>query len=485
MIRPSGSIYEKPRAPAGHSRGADYGLKTELQTLDYERGLYGSTMFDFSLPHLIQGETKGRLSLFDERLPGSPHHFVRFDLYPLISPSHMQRHYGWWDIPLKEIRKTSTEIWLDWSSRRLRLAGWGKSFDQAWQGPLDEEGYCHLHVSLWEGSSTPPQLLALRSFPLVIATQGLDLPLKQVCIPVTDRCNLKCTMCPRQATDAIGDLDIADEVVDALLEAGPSFVSAMLQGQGEPLLYPKIFNLIPRVKARMAAGGEVGLTTNATLLDEPTAVRLLETGLDFLYFSLDAASKEVYEAIRVGARFDRVTENIRRCTRHRQASGRTKPRFMLNFVMLEHNLHEIPAFVSLAAQLGVEHVTFSYCTDTATGNMKALGTERLQDLFLQAREEGKKLQVNVDTPPLQKSPREICFFMERVVALLPGEAFPCHNMAPGYRTQSRNRSFGDVRRTPLLEIWNSPDYREFRRRVLTGDFPAECAGCEVKSYLVP
>jgi len=200
---------------------------------------------------------------------------------------------------------------------------------------------------------------------------------------------------------------------------------------------------------------------------------------------VDGASREVYEAIRVGASFDRVTENIRRCTRYRQAAGSTKPRFMLNFVILEHNLHEIPSFVSLAAHLGVEHVTFSYCTDTSTGAMQAWGAEVLQDLFLDAREEGRKLQVNVDIPPLNKSPREICFFMERAVALLPGTVFPCHAMVPGYSTATRNRSFGDVLHTPLLEIWNNPDNLEFRRRVLTGDFPPPCQGCEMKSYLVP
>ncbi len=75
--------------------------------------------------------------------------------------------------------------------------------------------------------------------------------------------------------------------------------------------------------------------------------------------------------------------------------------------------------------------------------------------------------------------------MERAVVLVTGKVFPCHAMAPGYKTPTRNLSFGDVRRTPLLEIWNSPEYREFRSRVLTEDFPAVCQGCEVKAYLVP
>jgi radical SAM protein with 4Fe4S-binding SPASM domain len=68
---------------------------------------------------------------------------------------------------------------------------------------------------------------------------------------------------------------------------------------------------------------------------------------------------------------------------------------------------------------------------------------------------------------------------------MPGVIFPCHAMAPGYRTPTRNLSFGDVRQAPLLELWKSPTYQAFRRRVLTGDFPPACQTCEVKSYWVP
>jgi hypothetical protein len=64
-------------------------------------------------------------------------------------------------------------------------------------------------------------------------------------------------MCPRQGTDEIIDMDIPDDALEPLLDAGPNFVSALLQGQGEPLLYPNIFRLIPRIKAGMAAGDEV------------------------------------------------------------------------------------------------------------------------------------------------------------------------------------------------------------------------------------
>jgi MoaA/NifB/PqqE/SkfB family radical SAM enzyme len=58
-------------------------------------------------------------------------------------------------------------------------------------------------------------------------------------------------------------------------------------------------------------------------------------------------------------------------------------------------------------------------------------------------------------------------------------------MAPGYSTKERSRIFGNVRKMALQDIWEQADYKEFRHRVLIGDFPPECTGCDCKAYLVP
>ncbi|HWR59188.1 MAG TPA: SPASM domain-containing protein, partial [Thermodesulfovibrionales bacterium] len=92
---------------------------------------------------------------------------------------------------------------------------------------------------------------------------------------------------------------------------------------------------------------------------------------------------------------------------------------------------------------------------------------------------------NLYFPPLEKTKGEKCFFMERAVVLGQGDVVPCHAMAPGYCTKGKSRIFGNVRKKALKDIWEQEDFREFRHRVLTGDFPVECTGCECKAYLVP
>jgi radical SAM protein with 4Fe4S-binding SPASM domain len=444
--------------------------------------------FVLEIPFMVNKSSKSRLIFFENGLHGSRDHFIRLDLYPLIAPIYKKRHYGWWDIPLKCIEQKSTTLEFDLSSRTIIFENEKGpiKISQGWRGPIEENGYCMLHVSLWNSQKETPHMMSIYSYPIIVfINEGMELPLKQLNIPVTDRCNLKCKMCPRQGTENLAEVDIPDDVLKPLLGMSKDLSCVLLQGLGEPLLYKDIFNVISLLKSEMNENSEVGLTTNGTLLNENTTRKLLNSGLDFLYFSVDAASKATYETIRIGADFGQVIRNIRQCVAYRETSGLGKPRFMMNFVIMQQNLQEIPAFAELAAELGVEQVTFSRCLETQPGSMKILNKNELQGRFDEARKVAERHSININFPPVEKAKEEICFFMERAVVLADGAVVPCHAMAPGYCTEKRSRIFGNVQQKELKDIWNQSDYREFRFRVLSGDFPAECTDCECKAYLIP
>jgi radical SAM protein with 4Fe4S-binding SPASM domain len=442
--------------------------------------------YDIEIPYLLTGPARGRITVSDQRLHGSEAHFIRFDLYPLIAPSHMRRHYGWWDIPLKHITREGTNFIFDFRTRVIRLDNREIPVEimQGWHGPIEEDGYCMLHLSLWDGAQEPPHMIEVKSQPLVIATHGFSLPLKQINIPITDRCNLRCTMCPRQNTEGLIEVDIPEDALLSLLKTSGKLSGILLQGLGEPLLYKNIFNVIAQLKHGMHGDSEVGLTTNATMLDEDTGRKLLDSGLDFLYFSVDAAAKETYEAIRVGADFDSVVRNIGRFVQSRGAMGIRRPRLMMNFVITQQNLHEIGAFAGLARELGIENVTFSHCLGAESGRTGLVDKVKLKEQFEAVLSVTVGNGLNVYLPPLEKAREEKCFFMERAVVLAQGDVVPCHAMAPGYSTNKRRRIFGNAREKPLEQIWEQEDFKEFRYRVLQGDFPSECTGCECKAYLV-
>jgi radical SAM protein with 4Fe4S-binding SPASM domain len=436
-------------------------------------------------PFRVGSSDSWTLHVDDDGLISSGEHFVRLDMYPLVSPHAGKRHYGFVDIPLSGIREGETAFRYDFTRGTLSGTGGGKrgSPSRSWKGPLGERGYIKLHCSLWKGDGTEnSELLETSSSVHFLSGGDGDVPMKQINIPVTDRCNLKCTMCPRQNTEGIVEADIEADVLGPLLDSCSEVVCVLLQGLGEPLLYPDLEHLVGEVGKRLPDGGEVGLTTNATILTVERAAGLMDAGIDFIYFSVDAASPRTYKKIRVGADLDRVRANIEGCAAYRSKRNLNKTRFMMNCVVMENNYRELPDYVRLSGELGIENVAFSHCIGSEDS---AIDRKELAGIYNLARDIGQRAGINVYCPPAFPLKEERCLFMERVVALRSGEVLPCHAMAPGYSTSVRSRSFGNVRQSSLRDIWNHANFRTFRQRVAAGDFPGECTTCPCKAFLVP
>lgn len=449
--------------------------------------------FSLGLPWVSNGLLDVEIVVDDSSLYGREDGFLRVDVYPRVRPLVHERHFGFWDIPLKIIRRKRTMARLDLHRGVLELCG-SNPKDPLWavpglRIPFSEPGNVVVHLSHWDTGAGEPRMKRVQSYPLVLvkgsADRGLDSPLKQIHIPVTDTCNLACSMCPRNNEHYPATAShMAEGVFDALLKEVPNVSCVMIMALGEPLLYPHVVEVVRRCRERLPAAGEVGITTNATLLSETMASDLIDAGLGFLYASVDGAKQVTYERYRVGASFAQTCGNIKRFTklvRERAGSCRT----MMNFVMMDGNVDEVPAFVRLAASLGVENVTFSYEHGHRSDELNTFGEERLGKLLREATQTGADIGVNVGIPPVRRSPVERCFCTERVLTSPDGGVYPCPMLQPGYNPDGLVVRFGNVLEKPLGEIWESEPYQSFRRGVLSGQFPKECAHCGFKAFLTP
>jgi radical SAM protein with 4Fe4S-binding SPASM domain len=128
-------------------------------------------------------------------------------------------------------------------------------------------------------------------------------------IETTSRCNLDCKMCPRQEmTREKGDMDI--ELFKKISDSIKDRVEFIwLQDYGEPFLNKDIFEMIRYAKK---SGLKTGISTNATVLHEGITDNIISSGLDYIIFAFDGATKETYEKVRKGAQYEKVTQNIRR-----------------------------------------------------------------------------------------------------------------------------------------------------------------------------
>lgn len=163
-------------------------------------------------------------------------------------------------------------------------------------------------------------------------------------IEPTNQCNLRCNMCPRgDQTRAVGEIDLGlvERIADELSRQAPAEVR--LHKDGEPLMAPHIFDIIERIKT-VAPSTLLNMDTNALLLDEEKAERILDSRLDVLLFSVNAATAETYKKVRGSSKFDQMIANIERFLAMRQERGYVWPRVKVQLIVMADTKDEIGLF---------------------------------------------------------------------------------------------------------------------------------------------
>ncbi len=162
---------------------------------------------------------------------------------------------------------------------------------------------------------------------------------RSIQIECTTRCNLKCTMCEISYwTEPGGDLEI--EKLRTMLDHLPRLRRVDLTGIGEALMNRGFFKALKLLKSR---GLYVTLNDNFTMMTEEAARRIVELGVDQIFLSLDGATKQTYEKIRVGANFEKVIGNARRLVEMKRQMGKKRPEVKVNAVVSADNYRELPA----------------------------------------------------------------------------------------------------------------------------------------------
>ena len=166
-------------------------------------------------------------------------------------------------------------------------------------------------------------------------------------IEPTTRCNFTCGFC---AGRAMTQQNLAWDAFAAFLDAHPDLRRVELQGEAEPLLHKRFFDMVAE---RALRGIAVGLITNGSLLDETTAARLLASGIDSIHISLESADPATFQTIR-GGKFAKVREGMARLVAGRAALGSARPVIGLTVTVLKSTLGAMAAILDLYEREGLD-----------------------------------------------------------------------------------------------------------------------------------
>lgn len=158
-----------------------------------------------------------------------------------------------------------------------------------------------------------------------------------------DVCSLSCIMCTWNS----GRFRIHPNFYTLLDTAAPALEDLELLG-GEPFSSRQVLDLLKHADQHPPAY-EFSFITS--LIRLPLTL-LRKVRLKQIIVSIDGATKETYEKVRIGARWETVMENLSRLLEFHRAAP--KPfHLQVHFTVMGANLHEIPEAVRLFNRLGV------------------------------------------------------------------------------------------------------------------------------------
>ena len=180
-------------------------------------------------------------------------------------------------------------------------------------------------------------------------------PRPPVCLylEVTNRCNLLCTTCPRTYEELEPPADMSWDLFRRIVDQVPDVSRAVMHGVGEPMLVKNLPRMVRYLKDR---GAYVLFNTNGTVLNEKNGRALIAAGLDELRVSLDASTPESYIKVRGKNYFGRILRNVKAFRALQDREGHAKPRVSAWLTGLKETIDELPAFVRVAAEIGVTEV---------------------------------------------------------------------------------------------------------------------------------
>jgi len=314
-------------------------------------------------------------------------------------------------------------------------------------------------------------------------------------LETTNRCNLLCETCPRTFEALEPPADMSWELFTKIVDQFPSIARVVLHGVGEPMLVRDLPRMIRYLKDR---GVYVLFNTNGTLLNPRKFQELVDTSLDELRVSVDAADRETYKLVRGKDFFDRIVRDVGKFTAFQQRVGATHPKVSIWLTGLKETVRQLPDFVRMAAEMGVREVHLQRLVfdDAGFGMARAESslfeqTKTEEEGYIAAAQTlGAVLGVTLDasgaTEPgvsLKRQDDQPWSTCRRPWSLMyftaHGRALPCC-IAPFSARGYSNYTLGDATQQSLREIWNGDLYQEFRTSLLSDAPPKPCQNCGLR-----
>lgn len=348
--------------------------------------------------------------------------------------------------------------------------------------------YTKLFVPVGEGSGSGIYFLVS---PLVRRWPRLAPFPRYVEIEHTTICNKRCIMCEHTFWKDQAEHHTAFDDFKAMIDQFPGLRWVHLTGEGSSYENPDFPRMMEYVRRTKQAA--LYVVDHLSDIGEKELRHMVQVGLFGLYISIDAATRETYQAIRKGCIWNNVQRNIRDLIRIKKELRSPIPEICFRFIILKENLHEIPQFLDMVAGfcaaedrrwinsggVRIEFVGNLEFRDIQSHSVYKVTPDYLQVVVRKTREYGfNTFFFHTEVDKLASICQ--CYAWLEPYIMDGGYVLPCCAvLMSNSRTRLRELAFGNLHQQTMPAIWDSERYRRFRAYVndMSQPVPSFCAMC--------
>ncbi|MFZ5997446.1 MAG: radical SAM/SPASM domain-containing protein [Nitrospirota bacterium] len=304
--------------------------------------------------------------------------------------------------------------------------------------------------------------------------------LDELCIEIAGKCLMQCRHCSSSCNSSNTSILTYDQILTIIEEAHLLGTKTLEISGGEPLLHPRILDIIAQAKryfeVRLYTSGYLG---NNKGIPPALASSLADLGLDRIIFNVQGSSAEIHELITMTpGSFESVLSSISQSKSLGLWTG-------VHFVPMLPNYKEIGALSRLCSNLKVNELAILRFVNQGRGRLNSNQVELSADDFhslildvVQTKNKHDYLQVRTGCP------MNFCSLVDKnikpvkckagITTLLigfDGKVVPC----PAFK-QGIGYMLGNINDSTLTDIWNRSEklnqLRSFDYRKIRG-----CSGC--------
>lgn len=276
---------------------------------------------------------------------------------------------------------------------------------------------------------------------------------------LTNNCNLHCPQCSSGSgimERKRGFMD-ANLFIKVMKELGPYLYNLNLYFQGEPMLHPLFFTFLYNCRDIHTV-----VSTNGHYLSEENADLIVRSGLDRLIISIDGLDQKTYSSYRIGGDLNKVMEGLKNVSRAKEKL-KSSMEIEIQFLVNSYNEEQIPAVKKLAGSVKAK---------LRLKSMQIINSPEIVS-WMPSRKRFRRYEMDNGQYMIKNSFKNRCARLWfNPVITWDGKVVPC------CFDKDAEYVMGDLNNDSFSDIWDGPEYRIFRKNILTGRHMIEmCRNC--------